>query len=170
MLGRFLHSLNKFCLEEYGMRYDVTDYHVYDFAKAGGGRCCARFLHPAARQGQQARSALPLARPACQKQMARCRRRRRLILPPGRQQLQLVAAVRSLPQRLVRLQIWQCAQDESNHKVHEFFKSHHFAAGIETIPGARPPGSQRAWTAAPRGAGPGPAAGEVGCARPSMAT
>ncbi|KAL4419874.1 hypothetical protein ABPG75_006972 [Micractinium tetrahymenae] len=65
VLGRFLHSLNKFCLEEYGMQYDVSDYHVYDFAK-----------------------------------------------------------------------IWRCAQDESNHKVHEFFKSHHFAAGIETIPGA----------------------------------
>ena len=33
-------------------------------------------------------------------------------------------------------QIWDCAQDESNHRVHEFFQSHHFAAGIETIPGA----------------------------------
>lgn len=65
VLGRFLHSLNKFCLEEYGMQYDVSDYHCYDFAK-----------------------------------------------------------------------IWRCAQDESNHKVHEFFKSHHFAAGIEAIPGA----------------------------------
>lgn len=38
----------------------------------------------------------------------------------------------------LRLQIWQCGQDESNHKVHDFFKSHHFAAGIETMPGARP--------------------------------
>lgn len=39
VLGRFLHSLNKFCLEEYGMQYDVSDYHCYDFAKAGcGGR------------------------------------------------------------------------------------------------------------------------------------
>ena len=35
------------------------------------------------------------------------------------------------------LQIWLCSQDESNHRVHEFFKSHHFAAGIETIPGAQ---------------------------------
>ncbi|PSC74997.1 NLI interacting factor-like phosphatase [Micractinium conductrix] len=65
VLGRFLHSLNKFCLEAYDMRYDVSDYWVYDFAK-----------------------------------------------------------------------IWECCQDESNEKVHAFFDSHHFAAGIETIPGA----------------------------------
>lgn len=65
VLGRFLHSLNKFCLDEYGLEYDVSDYHVYDFAK-----------------------------------------------------------------------VWKCSQDESNHKVHEFFKSHHFASGIEVIPGS----------------------------------
>jgi hypothetical protein len=35
------------------------------------------------------------------------------------------------------LQIWKCSQDESNHKVHEFFTSDHFAEGIEVIPGAR---------------------------------
>lgn len=65
VLGRFLHSLNQFCHEEYDMRYSVSDYWVYDFAK-----------------------------------------------------------------------IWQCSQDHSNNLVHEFFDSHHFAAGIETIPGA----------------------------------
>lgn len=65
VLGRFIHSLNNFCLEEYGVQYDISDYHVYDFAK-----------------------------------------------------------------------VWQCSQDESNHKVHAFFKSHHFAAGIEVIPGS----------------------------------
>ncbi|KAI7843161.1 hypothetical protein COHA_003145 [Chlorella ohadii] len=32
--------------------------------------------------------------------------------------------------------IWQCSQDHSNNLVHEFFESHHFAAGIEAIPGA----------------------------------
>lgn len=36
-----------------------------------------------------------------------------------------------------RPQIWKCSQDESNHKVHEFFTSTHFAEGIEVIPGAR---------------------------------
>lgn len=65
VLGRFLHSLNKFCREEYGMQYDISDYWVYDFAK-----------------------------------------------------------------------IWKCSQDESNHKVHEFFTSNHFAEGIEVIPGS----------------------------------
>ena len=38
VLGRFLHSLNTFCREQYGMRYDVSDYWVYDFAKV----CAAR--------------------------------------------------------------------------------------------------------------------------------
>ena len=32
--------------------------------------------------------------------------------------------------------MWQCSQEDSNHLVHEFFKSRHFAAGIEVIPGA----------------------------------
>lgn len=39
MLGRFLHSLNQFCHEAYDMRYSVSDYWVYDFAKVGQGRC-----------------------------------------------------------------------------------------------------------------------------------
>ncbi|GAB4815867.1 hypothetical protein N2152v2_002913 [Parachlorella kessleri] len=65
VLGRFLHSLNQFCREAYGMDFDVRDYHVYDFAK-----------------------------------------------------------------------VWRCSQDESNHKVHEFFTSDHFAEGIECIPGS----------------------------------
>ena len=52
-------------MEEYGLEYAVSDYHVYDFAK-----------------------------------------------------------------------VWRCSQDESNHKVHEFFKSSHFSSGIEAIPGA----------------------------------
>ena len=65
VLGRFVHSLNAFCMEEYGLEYQVSDYHIYDFAK-----------------------------------------------------------------------VWRCSQDESNHKVHEFFKSYHFSAGIEVIPGA----------------------------------
>ncbi|EFN53768.1 hypothetical protein CHLNCDRAFT_10527, partial [Chlorella variabilis] len=80
VLGRFLHSLNQFCREAYGLRYDVSDYWVYDFAKAR------------ARRGMWASCCL--------------------------------------------WDIWDCAQDESNHRVHEFFQSHHFAAGIETIPGA----------------------------------
>lgn len=65
VLGRFVHSLNAFFMEEYGLEYCVSDYHVYDFAK-----------------------------------------------------------------------VWRCSQDESNHKVHDFFKSYHFSAGIEVIPGA----------------------------------
>ena len=33
------------------------------------------------------------------------------------------------------MQIWNCSTDESNHRVHDFFKSQHFAAGILPIPG-----------------------------------
>lgn len=33
VLGRFLHSLNKFCEEEYGLLFDIPDYSVYEFAK-----------------------------------------------------------------------------------------------------------------------------------------
>lgn len=33
VLGRFVYSLNAFCLETYGMEYGVGDYHEYDFAK-----------------------------------------------------------------------------------------------------------------------------------------
>ena len=33
VLGRFLHSLNQFALEEYGLDFDLTDYHEYNFAK-----------------------------------------------------------------------------------------------------------------------------------------
>lgn len=65
VLGRFLYTLNTFCREQHGLNFDVSDYHVYDFAT-----------------------------------------------------------------------VWKCSQDESNHIVHEFFKSHHFAKGIPPIPGA----------------------------------
>ena len=65
VLGRFVHSLNAFCLERYGSLYHVNDYHVYDFAK-----------------------------------------------------------------------VWNCSQDESNKRVHEFFTSRHFREGIEVIPGS----------------------------------
>ena len=33
------------------------------------------------------------------------------------------------------VQVWGCSQEESNHIVHEFFKSHHFAVGVLPIPG-----------------------------------
>eukprot|EP00884_Botryococcus_braunii_P011992 jgi/Botrbrau1/20794/Bobra.0156s0024.1 len=33
VLGRFLHSLNKFCFEAYGLNHDISDYFVYEFAK-----------------------------------------------------------------------------------------------------------------------------------------
>jgi 5'(3')-deoxyribonucleotidase len=65
VLGRFVHSLNAFCLETYDAEYDTQDYFVYDFAR-----------------------------------------------------------------------VWQCSQDESNHRVHEFFTSNHFRDGIEVIPGS----------------------------------
>lgn len=32
--------------------------------------------------------------------------------------------------------IWNCDQETSNHRVHEFFKSEHFRDGIPVIPGA----------------------------------
>eukprot|EP00887_Chlorella_sp_A99_P002944 scaffold24.g2944.t1 len=65
VLGRFVHSLNKFLEEAYGLQHEVGDYWVYEFAR-----------------------------------------------------------------------IWGCSADESNHRVHTFFQSHHFAGGIEPIPGA----------------------------------
>lgn len=33
VLGRFVYALNKFCKEEYGVDYKVSDYWVYEFAK-----------------------------------------------------------------------------------------------------------------------------------------
>lgn len=36
VLGRFVFALNRFCLEAYGMRHDVADYWVYEFAKVWG--------------------------------------------------------------------------------------------------------------------------------------
>lgn len=36
---------------------------------------------------------------------------------------------------MLLLQIWNCSQDQSNHIVHEFFKSDHFNDGIPIIPG-----------------------------------
>lgn len=33
VLGRFLHKLNEFCKDEYGLDVDISDYHVYEFAK-----------------------------------------------------------------------------------------------------------------------------------------
>lgn len=38
--------------------------------------------------------------------------------------------------RYVFASVWQCSTDHSNHIVHEFFQSPHFAAGIPPIPGA----------------------------------
>ena len=32
--------------------------------------------------------------------------------------------------------MWGCSQEESNHRVHEFFGSEHFASGIPPVPGA----------------------------------
>jgi hypothetical protein len=36
VLGRFLHKLNEFCKDEYGLDVDISDYHVYEFAKVRG--------------------------------------------------------------------------------------------------------------------------------------
>ncbi len=33
MLGRFLHSLNKYCLETHGLNFDISDYSDYNFHK-----------------------------------------------------------------------------------------------------------------------------------------
>lgn len=33
VLGRFVHTLNAFCKEKYGMEHSVSDYWVYEFAK-----------------------------------------------------------------------------------------------------------------------------------------
>jgi len=49
VLGRFLHSLNQFCREAYGMDFNVCDYHVYDFAKVGHALVAAlQQRHPVA--------------------------------------------------------------------------------------------------------------------------
>ena len=37
------------------------------------------------------------------------------------------------------MQIWGCTKDESNHIVHEFFKSQHFAVGVLPMPGMLDP-------------------------------
>ena len=37
VLGRFLHSLNKFKHEVYGAEYDISDYSVYEFATVRAG-------------------------------------------------------------------------------------------------------------------------------------
>jgi hypothetical protein len=31
VLGSFLSTLNSFCLQKYGMKYDIRDYHVYTY-------------------------------------------------------------------------------------------------------------------------------------------
>lgn len=33
VLGRFLHSLNKYCLESHGLKFDICDYSDYNFHK-----------------------------------------------------------------------------------------------------------------------------------------
>lgn len=65
VLGRFLHSLNRYCHDTHGLNFDICDYSDYNFHK-----------------------------------------------------------------------IWGCTKDESNHIVHEFFKSSHFAVGVLPMPGA----------------------------------
>ena len=35
MLARFLNTLNIFCEETYGDKYELDQYHVYNFAKVG---------------------------------------------------------------------------------------------------------------------------------------
>jgi hypothetical protein len=40
VLGRFVYALNKFCKEEYGMDYSVSDYWVYEFAKVSSKAGC----------------------------------------------------------------------------------------------------------------------------------
>ncbi len=47
VLGRFLHSLNKFCHEEYGLLYDIPDYSVYEFAKVRYMLFASRFFYAA---------------------------------------------------------------------------------------------------------------------------
>ena len=100
MLGRFLHSLNKFCEEEYGLLFDIPDYSVYEFAKvfqpAHPSACCGYHL-------------------------------KWWCIEPGK--------AASATKQLDCLQIWNCTTDESNHIVHDFFESQHFAAGILPIPG-----------------------------------
>ena len=33
VLGRFLHSLNKYCLDTHGFNFDICDYSDYNFHK-----------------------------------------------------------------------------------------------------------------------------------------
>ena len=46
VLGRFLLSLNKYCLEEYGLEYEISHYREYDFAKVSRARQEAVLLTP----------------------------------------------------------------------------------------------------------------------------
>lgn len=47
----------------------------------------------------------------------------------------LVAMKAPDPVHMPCMQIWNCSQEQSNHIVHEFFKSQHFNNGIPVIPG-----------------------------------
>jgi hypothetical protein len=43
VLGRFLHSLNQFKQEFYGVDFDISDYDVYNFAKVAPATCTLKY-------------------------------------------------------------------------------------------------------------------------------
>lgn len=107
VLAQFLLTLNKYCLDEHGMRYQLEDYHEYVFAKA---RSC---------RGSRRRCS------ACYRALSR--------LGPGKRSLPSCSSERPAP---AAPQVWGCDQNESNRIVHDFFKSKHFAEEIPPVPGA----------------------------------
>lgn len=132
VLGRFVYALNIFCKEAYGMDYDVSDFWVYEFAKVGHeavapfcSSCSDCYVWFCCLWCQDTHSAWFQAVRGVQLQQpfwpcAPC---------------DACAALLAAAAAAWCLQIWNCSQDQSNHIVHEFFKSDHFNDGIPIIPG-----------------------------------
>ena len=62
VLGRFLHSLNQFAFEEFGLNFDLSDYKEYNFAKVSAQRgVSAQFItnHPVAAGDTERRKYMP---------------------------------------------------------------------------------------------------------------
>ncbi|GBF87802.1 NLI interacting factor-like phosphatase [Raphidocelis subcapitata] len=76
VLGRFVHALNGYCSETYGMRYGVVDYWVYEYAKVWGvsPQASARIVHEFFSSPHFTRGIPPIpgAAPALRRLAARC--------------------------------------------------------------------------------------------------
>jgi hypothetical protein len=130
VLGRFLFSLNDYYHKRFGKKYDVNDFHVYEFAKVRppGGLakllCCVlgwERLLPS--------SGLPFSRHSSSSSSS-SHPSRALVMGA------LLWMHMSLPPHTPSaLQVWNCSQEKSNEIVYDFFSSPQFLEGIPPIPG-----------------------------------